>query len=196
MNRELAVCAVGLLFCLIATGCSGAMANQPKVEPLEVNAFFPDAQSARPMPPNTVARSAMGSKARYATMLDPVFASRRKNGELVATIPISLTEALLARGQEQYNVYCVPYHGIAGYGDGAVVQRSAALVPQRVAATGSSRIPFRRHRQRLWQHVCVWRARDARRSLGHRGLRACLAVERARSGSLLVARRFRPVRRG
>ena len=37
--------------------------------------------------------------------------------------PPEVTAALLARGQDRFNAYCSPCHGLSGYGDGMVVQR-------------------------------------------------------------------------
>jgi mono/diheme cytochrome c family protein len=34
-----------------------------------------------------------------------------------------MTRQVLARGQERYDIFCAPCHGLAGYGDGMVVQR-------------------------------------------------------------------------
>src|SRR5258708_8951332 len=48
----LVVCAIFLL-----SGCAQKMAVQPKVKPLAASSFFPDGQSARPLPPDTVAQS-------------------------------------------------------------------------------------------------------------------------------------------
>src|SRR5262249_61980234 len=43
-----------LVFC--ATGCRQDMAQQPRYDPLEESAFFPDGMSARPLTPGPVAR--------------------------------------------------------------------------------------------------------------------------------------------
>ncbi|HET7411136.1 MAG TPA: cytochrome c, partial [Pararhizobium sp.] len=37
--------------------------------------------------------------------------------------PPKVTEALLKRGHQRFDIYCSPCHGLAGYGDGMVVQR-------------------------------------------------------------------------
>jgi cytochrome c553 len=38
-------------------------------------------------------------------------------------IPYPITRALLARGQERYNIYCSPCHDYTGSGNGMIVQR-------------------------------------------------------------------------
>ena len=45
------------------------------------------------------------------------------------TLPLPLTEALLLEGRDQYNIYCSPCHGLAGFGDGMVVQRGYPTPP-------------------------------------------------------------------
>ena len=115
---------VGLwLLCCLAMGtaaCTQAMAGQPRVGPLEPNAFFEDYQSARPMVDNTVPYEATVAPEWLTTGRS---ATGTADGDLVATLPVTLTEALLQRGQEQFNIYCSPCHGLAGNGDGIVVQR-------------------------------------------------------------------------
>ena len=53
----------------------------------------------------------------------------------ITTFPeeIEVNEALLARGQNRFNIYCSACHGYAGNGDGLVNQRAVAL-----AATGKA----------------------------------------------------------
>jgi mono/diheme cytochrome c family protein len=38
-------------------------------------------------------------------------------------IPMPITQALLARGRERYNIYCSPCHDFTGRGNGMIVQR-------------------------------------------------------------------------
>lgn len=57
---------------------------------------------ARPLPENTVAR-----------------------GQLTKKMPMQgkLSHALFMEGMERYEIYCAPCHGLAGYGNGLIVQR-------------------------------------------------------------------------
>ena len=108
------VLAAVLLVLLAACGAE-AMEEQPRLRPLEPSEAFADGQSARPLNPQTVPRE--------APAILGVFESGEVNGEPVEDLPLPLTEALLLEGREQYNIYCSPCHGIAGFGDGMVVQR-------------------------------------------------------------------------
>ncbi len=44
-------------------------------------------------------------------------------GAPVEKIPMPLTDVVVARGRERYNIYCSPCHGVAGDGDGMIVKR-------------------------------------------------------------------------
>lgn len=47
---------------------------------------------------------------------------------------LEVNEAMMARGQRQYGIYCAPCHGYAGYGDGLVSRRGLDLTVQGLAA--------------------------------------------------------------
>jgi mono/diheme cytochrome c family protein len=52
-----------------------------------------------------------------------VFYTGMQAGAPVEKIPMPLTEAVVARGQERFNIYCSPCHGVAGDGEGMIVKR-------------------------------------------------------------------------
>lgn len=91
-------------------------------EPFEASAFYQDGTSARPVPANTIP---------YGTEEeDMVFLTgRSEEGELTDEFPIEVDQAVLERGQEQYDAFCAPCHGLAGYGDGMIVQRGFSPPP-------------------------------------------------------------------
>jgi len=82
------------------------MANQPKRLPYEV--YRNEAKPPAPWrePADTVARDWAPEPA-----------------------PPPLSDALLVRGQERFNIYCAVCHGPAGYGDGEIVQRGFPTPP-------------------------------------------------------------------
>ena len=51
------------------------------------------------------------------------------NGQLADTFPMPVTEEVMARGQERFNVYCSPCHGRTGEGNGMIVQRGFRAPP-------------------------------------------------------------------
>ncbi len=108
---------LGLLIMLlgVATGCRQDMHDQPRFEPLEANAFFSDGRASRPLIKGTVARGYL--------RLDKHLYTGEVNGELVATFPFPITEDVLKRGRERYNIFCAPCHDKTGSGNGMIVQR-------------------------------------------------------------------------
>jgi mono/diheme cytochrome c family protein len=109
---------LGALCLSLLPGCEKAMRNmyeQPKYDPLSESSLWPDGQSARPIEPNVVVRSA------------GVFAasSSGRRGDLgqPARTAAPVTIDTLRRGRERYDIYCAPCHSVSGDGDGMVVRR-------------------------------------------------------------------------
>lgn len=95
------------------------MDNQPKFGPQSRNRLFADRRAMRPPVAGTVARGELRDDDRL---------HRGAVGEVwVGQIPVPVTEQLLRRGRERYDIYCSPCHGLAGYGDGMVAKRAEAL---------------------------------------------------------------------
>ncbi len=94
------------------------MWNQRRYEPLEQGGFWgPNESSARPFVEGVVPYQ--------MAKLDTHYYEGRVNGELVDELPpqIELTRELLERGQERFNIYCLPCHGMQGLADGMITQR-------------------------------------------------------------------------
>jgi mono/diheme cytochrome c family protein len=92
------------------------MVAQPKFLMQQANPLFADGRAMRPPVAGTVARGEMDGN-------EPLYQGKR-NDQWVTGIPIPVTRSLMARGQEQYNTYCAPCHGLGGDGDGIVSQRA------------------------------------------------------------------------
>jgi mono/diheme cytochrome c family protein len=91
------------------------MHDNPRYEPLEASTFFSDGRSQRPLVANTVARGHLRE--------DEHLYAGKVNGQLATIFPVEVTEEVMLRGQERYNVFCSPCHGRTGVGDGMVVRR-------------------------------------------------------------------------
>lgn len=103
---------------LLLSACqqAGQMRDQPRYDPLEASALFPDGRSARPALPGTVSYRPEGAPdAPALTGLD-------ESGRPLQGFPEPLTQEMLALGQKRYNIFCVPCHGPAGAGDGTVTK--------------------------------------------------------------------------
>lgn len=111
-----------IVFCLvILAGCGMNMRDQFRYEPYERSTFFADGQSARQPVPNTVARGQLQSDAQFYTGKD--------GDQPVDELPFPATREVLERGRQRYNVFCTPCHGLAGDGNGVVVQRGFPAPP-------------------------------------------------------------------
>jgi len=95
------------------------MAKQPKYKTQSANPLFADGRAMRPAVEGTVARGELHE--------DAAFWTGRSTDGWVTAFPVPVTAQLLRRGQERYDVYCAPCHGLAGYGDGPVAKRADAL---------------------------------------------------------------------
>ncbi len=100
---------------LVCSGCREDMQKQPKYTPLGRSGYFPDGRAARPIPAGTISTD--------QTAFDPALTTGSVNGAFVTTIPMPVTEDLLERGRERFNIYCSPCHGRTGDGEGMIAHR-------------------------------------------------------------------------
>jgi mono/diheme cytochrome c family protein len=105
---------VGVVLLALA-GCREDMQNQPYYRPLRENDFYTDKRSARPLVAGTVSREHLDA--------DTYFYTGKVGSNDGDYLPFPVTAAVLARGQQRFNIYCSPCHGEAGDGNGMVVQR-------------------------------------------------------------------------
>lgn len=91
------------------------MYDQAKFYPDDPSPFFEDGTINRPLLEGTVSRS-------RGEISEVFFTGQAENG-LVTELPLDLTEAVLRRGQERYNIFCSPCHNYSGNGQGMIVQK-------------------------------------------------------------------------
>jgi mono/diheme cytochrome c family protein len=120
MKRKSSLLAALCLMALAFTGCGYSlrqdMANQPRQNPLSPSDLFQDGRSARPVIENTVARGSVED--------DALFIAKDSNA-----FPLPLTQELLERGQDRYNIFCSPCHGLQGDGMGMITLRGMKHPP-------------------------------------------------------------------
>jgi mono/diheme cytochrome c family protein len=104
------------------------MWNGSRLKPYEGINFFEDQSSSQHDPAGTVARGQERSD-------EPTFYGTQ-NGALITYNPLmqrastpQIRKAIIERGQERFNIYCQPCHGLGGYGDGMIVKRGFAKPP-------------------------------------------------------------------
>ena len=93
-----------LILSLALAACDQSMTVQPRYRTYARADLWPDGTEARPLPPHTVAQGALARDALIAT-------------------PPPVTAASMRRGQERFDIFCSPCHGLGGMGDGMIVQR-------------------------------------------------------------------------
>jgi mono/diheme cytochrome c family protein len=97
------------------------MHDQPKYIPLRESQFFKDSSSARPMVEDTVARGTLQD--------DAAFYTGKEGTAALDELPFPLTQQVLDRGQQRFDIYCAPCHDRAGTGQGMIVRRGYRQPP-------------------------------------------------------------------
>jgi hypothetical protein len=100
---------------LVISGCRQDMHNQPKYVPYRSSEFFQDGLSERQQLVNTVARGELREDAYLYTGKVGT-----KEGD---HFPFPITQAVMERGRERYDIYCSPCHSRVGDGNGMIVKR-------------------------------------------------------------------------
>lgn len=97
------------------------MRNQPRFETYEASKFFADRRSARQPVEGTVARGQLNE--------DELLLTGKIDGKLANVFPFEVTDTVMARGRERFNIYCSPCHDMTGSGNGMVIQRGFKQPP-------------------------------------------------------------------
>ncbi|MBO0698858.1 MAG: cytochrome c, partial [Zavarzinella sp.] len=130
---------------LTLTACQQRMAHPPLYRPLQETSFYSDRRSSRPLEEGVVHRGQILDDDPLASGLTPAGKQPQtvqilnddgtpketktaagipnKLENFVAAFPFQVTEADLKRGQERFQIYCVPCHGPLGNGRGKIVER-------------------------------------------------------------------------
>jgi mono/diheme cytochrome c family protein len=107
----------------LCAGCRLDMHVQPRYNPYDATDFFGDGQSAR--------QPVVGTFPRGELTLGPqeLVYTGKVNGQPSEAFPFPVTQEVVKRGHERFNVFCSPCHGFAGDGDGMIVQRGFRRPP-------------------------------------------------------------------
>ena len=106
---------------VLVGACRQDMHDQPKYRGLRGSDFFADGQGARPLVANTVARGHLNE--------DTLLHTGKQGQDDTTVFPFPVTDQVMARGQERFNIYCSPCHGRTGNGDGMIVRRGYRRPP-------------------------------------------------------------------
>jgi mono/diheme cytochrome c family protein len=118
---KMVVSAVVVSGTVILAGCRNDMHDQPRFKTYAMNTFYPDLRSARQPVEGTVARGQLNE--------DTYFYTGKIGANPGDYMPFPVTEEVLSRGRERFNIYCAPCHSRLGNGKGMVVQRGFKQPP-------------------------------------------------------------------
>jgi hypothetical protein len=107
--------AVGLFAILVFSACRQDMHDQPRFKPLAASDFYADLRSARQPVEGTVARGEVHE--------DTYFYTGKMGNNPGDYMPFPVTQEVLERGRERFDIYCTPCHSRLGDGNGMIVQR-------------------------------------------------------------------------
>ena len=93
-----------------------AWTTSRRCSPQTASTFFYDGASMRQPVPGTVPIGGLKEDAAF-------FTGKGADGQFVATIPVTVNEALVERGRQRYAIYCQPCHDARGDGKGILFQR-------------------------------------------------------------------------
>ena len=115
------ISALGLLAVLVSAGCRQDMHDQPRFKPLARSDFYADLRSARTPVEGTVARGQLHE--------DSYLYTGKIGNNPGDYLPFLVSEEVLRRGRERFNIYCAPCHSRLGDGNGVIVQRGLRHPP-------------------------------------------------------------------
>lgn len=116
---------------IIGAGCRYDMQDQPKMKPFRRSTFFADGLSGRQPIQGTVARGFLRDNHEYFTgkrsagsaAATPQPGAENAFADDIDTFPLPITEDIVKRGRERYDIFCGACHGLTGNGDGMIVRR-------------------------------------------------------------------------
>jgi mono/diheme cytochrome c family protein len=117
--RNSAIALLLFSFAFTQSGCDRkgqfqaiSMWNESRLKPYEPGQGLDGVGARRQIPVGTVAQGDIVPQT-----------ARTADNKLTTQFPFPVTKAVLERGQERYNVYCAPCHGLVGNGEGVVAKR-------------------------------------------------------------------------
>jgi mono/diheme cytochrome c family protein len=114
------------------------MGTQPKLREQMANPLFADTREMRPKIPGTVSRTDLEIDDHYyrgfIRVYDPY--TGKWSVRFLDGLPVKLTQQLLLRGQQRFNIYCYVCHGYDGSGHGPVNEDAMQLKANGISGMG------------------------------------------------------------
>jgi mono/diheme cytochrome c family protein len=112
---------LGLLAVLALAGCRQDMHDQPRFKPFAKSDFYSDLRSERPPVEGTVARGQLHA--------DTYFYTGKVGNNPGDYMPFPVTQEVLERGRQRFDIFCAPCHSRTGDGNGTVPARGFPRKP-------------------------------------------------------------------
>jgi cytochrome c553 len=103
-----------LLTAALLAACAMTLEDQLRFEAQDASAFFADGAANRPRVADTVARGEL--------RLDPLLTTGQVGGQFIDSFPFTITQTILERGQQRFDIFCSPCHGLTGDGQGVITE--------------------------------------------------------------------------
>lgn len=128
-------CSCLLLLLLFLAGCRQDMQDQPKMKPYRGTTFYADKLSARQPIEGTVPRGFLRTDTEFFTGKKSGTTGQQQQQQAAVPgqdnsfpddidyFPIPITEEVVTRGRNRYDIFCSACHGFTGNGDGMIVRR-------------------------------------------------------------------------
>lgn len=139
MSRAFAVTIAALLGAAFSSGCDldlKRMIEQRKAKPFAASPVFADGMVMRAPPLGTVPRSAPLGPPELLLGVEA-----GPSGAWVTSFPLPVTDALLDRGANRFQVFCQPCHGALGDGQTRVASAMQLRRPQSLQAARIKALP-------------------------------------------------------
>jgi len=119
--RKVRIISILIFSGAVLGGCRQDMHDQPRMKTYAMSDFYADLRSERPPVEGTVARGQLHE--------DTYFYTGKIGDNPGDYMPFPVTEDVLSRGRERFNIYCAPCHSRLGDGNGMVPQRGYKQPP-------------------------------------------------------------------
>ena len=130
-----------ITFICLFIGCQGTPSKKPPIhlnpnmdsveryDPQSESTFFNNKMTMRTPVEGTIARGELKEDINY-------YFGKDSRENFISDIPFDVTETDVYRGQERYEIFCTPCHGVGGDGNGIVTEHgyppSASMHSERI----------------------------------------------------------------
>ena len=132
MNNFKIVKALILVCFIFLAGCQGYRSEKPPIHPNPNMDWQPKFKAqSKPLQPvdgtvawgNEQSFNDSNTRQQYIQNNTQLYEGRNSDGSFIDSIPLTITDALMERGQERYNIYCAVCHTETGNGTNSIISK-------------------------------------------------------------------------